>query len=165
MTVIVEDEIRVAISAEPLDVEAIRTWATVPQCGAVDVFCGTVRDHADGRVGVVRLDYEAHPTETEPRLLRVAQAARRRWPEIARIALVHRIGSLRVGDVAVVVAVATPHRDEAFAATHWCIDALKATVPIWKYEVWADGEGWGTCAHELHELDDWDAVGATSGDA
>ncbi len=147
---------QVSITEDPIDVDALRRWVTVPGVGAVDLFCGTVRDHAPGRTGISRLDYEAHPTEAEPRLARVAQQAQRRWPVIARIALVHRIGSLRVGDVAVVVAVSTPHRPEAFAATQWCIDALKATVPIWKYEVWDGGEGWGTCAHDIVEIDGWD---------
>ncbi len=146
----------VEVSETPLQVPSILEWATVPGCGAVDLFCGTVRDHSDGRTGITRLDYEAHPTEAEARMWRIVDVARRRWPAIDRIALVHRVGSLAVGDVAVVVAVSSPHRPEAFAATRWCIDALKATVPIWKYEVWNGGEGWGTCAHELEEIGDWD---------
>ncbi len=147
---------RARITAEPIDVAEIIAWCGTTASGAVDTFCGIVRDHADGRTGITRLDYEAHPTGAEPRLARVAATARRRWPVIERIALIHRVGSLSVGDVAVVVAVSTPHRPEAFDATRWCIDALKATVPIWKYEYWDGGEGWGTCAQRLVELDEWD---------
>lgn len=144
------------ITDAPVEVADVIAWCGTDGTGAVDVFCGTVRDHADGRRGITRLDYEAHPTRAEPRLTRVARAARRRWPVIERVALIHRVGSLRVGEIAVVVAVSTPHRPEAFEATRWCIDAVKATVPIWKYEVWDGGEGWGTGAHDLVELDEWD---------
>ncbi len=155
---------RVGVTEQAIPVAELLEWVTTPDCGGIDVFCGTVRDHAEGRTGIVRLDYEAHPTETVPRLARVADRARELWPVIGRIALIHRIGSLRVGDIAVVVATSTPHRPEAFAATRWCIDALKATVPIWKYEVWDGGEGWGTCAHELIDLDEFDpdVAGATA---
>jgi len=151
-----DDTTWAAITDRPIDVAAVVDWCGTPGTGAVDVFCGTVRDHAEGRSGIVRLDYEAHPTRAEPLLARVADRARRRWPVIERVALVHRTGSLMLGETAVVVAVSTPHRPEAFAATRWCIDAIKATVPIWKYEVWEGGEGWGTCSHDLVELDDWE---------
>ena len=142
----------VGLSAHPLPVTEAAAWVITPSCGAVSLFCGTIRDHSPGRPGIVRLDYEADPALVEPRLAAVADAARDRWPEIGRVALLHRHGSLSVGEVAVVVAVSTPHRREAFDATSWCIDTLKATVPIWKYEVWDGGEGWGGCTHELIEL-------------
>ncbi|MBS1848543.1 MAG: molybdenum cofactor biosynthesis protein MoaE [Actinobacteria bacterium] len=146
---------RVAVTDRAIDVGELIAWCSADAAGAIGSFCGVVRDHAEGRRGIVRLDYEAHPTAAEPRLAAVADAARRRWPQIERIVLVHRVGSLVVGDVAVVVAVSTPHRDECFAATRFCIDAVKATVPIWKYEVWDGGEGWGTCAHELVDIDEF----------
>lgn len=144
-----------AITDAPIDVTAVLEWCGTPGSGAIDVFCGTVRDHAEGRTGIIRLDYEAHPTHAEPRIHLVADAARRRWPMIERLALLHRTGSLEVGETAVVVAASTAHRTEAFDATRWCIDAIKATVPIWKYEMWDGGEGWGTCGHELVDLDEW----------
>lgn len=138
-----------------IDVAEVIAWCGTERTGALDVFIGTVRDHAEDRTGITRLDYEAHPTRADQRLLRVAQTALGRWPVIERIALIHRIGSLCVGEVAVVVAVSAPHRPEAFDATRWCIDAVKATVPIWKYEVWDGGEGWGTCATSIVNLDEW----------
>ena len=145
----------VELTTLELPTAEIAAWVVTPTCGAVSTFSGTVRDHSDGRHGIVRLDYEAHEAQVEPRLAAIAEAARRRWPDLGRVALLHRTGSLVVGDVAVVVAVSTPHRAEVFAATSWCIDAIKATVPIWKYEVWEGGEGWGTCTHELLDVADF----------
>ena len=93
------------------------------------------------------LEYEAYEEHVVPRLADVACAARSRWPEIGRLVLLHRVGRLEVGEVAVVVAASTPHRAEAFAAAQFCIDTLKQTVPIWKHETWAGGSGWSVCEH------------------
>lgn len=132
-----------AISADPLPVGAATEWVGRPDCGAIALFCGTARDHAEGRAGVSSLTYEAYESQAVPRLDAVVADVRARWPEVGRIALLHRTGTLEVGDTAVVVAVSTPHRAEAFAAARHAIDAVKATVPIWKKERWADGEDWG----------------------
>ena len=83
----------------------------------------------------------------------IAAEARSRWPEIGRMVLLHRTGPVSLGQSAVVVAVSAPHRGEAFDAARFAIDALKATVPIWKSETWADGESWGLEAQHLVELD------------
>jgi molybdopterin synthase catalytic subunit len=120
-----------------------------PDCGAVALFVGTARDHADDREGVCALDYEAYEEQAVPRLALVADEVRARWPMVGRVALLHRTGRLGVGDAAVVVAVSTPHRPEAFAAARFAIDAVKATVPIWKKETWVGGEAWGLEGHEL----------------
>ena len=130
-----------------LPVDEASRWAVVPGCGAVVTFCGTVRDHSDGRQGVTDLFYEAYEEQVGPRLAELAGAARRRWPQIGRVVLLHRVGLLGVTDTAVVVAVSTPHRQEAFEAARYCIDTLKATVPIWKRESWQGGEAWGACHH------------------
>lgn len=130
------------------------TWATLPSCGAVVVFCGTVRDHAPSRPDVSSLTYEAYEEEVEPRLARIAEEARRRWPELGRVVLLHRTGELEVGEVAVVVVASAPHRPEAFAAARWGIDTLKATVPIWKKERWSGGEEWVQCTHDVAEVDE-----------
>lgn len=121
-------------------------WAAVNRCGAVVCFVGTVRDHADGREGVVALEYEAFVERVVERMGSIAEAARRRWPELGRIAMLHRLGRLEVGEASVVVAVSTPHRPEAFAAASYCIDTLKSAVPIWKKEHWDGGSDWGTRA-------------------
>lgn len=113
------------------------------------LFAGTVRDHAPGRPDVTRLDYEAYEEQVEPALARVAAALRERWPMVGRVALLHRVGSLDVGEIAVVVAVSSPHRPEAFVAGRYAIDALKATAPIWKREVWPGGASWVRCDHEV----------------
>jgi molybdopterin synthase catalytic subunit len=81
----------------------------------------------------------------------VATTARARWPVIGRLALIHRVGRLEVGEVAVVVAVSTPHRAEAFAVAQFCIDTLKHTVPIWKLETWEGGSDWSVCSPEEAE--------------
>ncbi|HMD46879.1 MAG TPA: molybdenum cofactor biosynthesis protein MoaE [Acidimicrobiales bacterium] len=142
-----------ALTPDPLPVADVTSWAVTRRCGAVVTFVGTVRDHSEGRSGVTTLDYEAYAEQVEPRLAEVAAAARARWPVIGRIALVHRVGALSVEEAAVVVTVSTPSRDEAFAAARFCIDTVKATVPIWKRETWDGGTDWGTCAHDLTDVD------------
>ncbi len=112
-------------------------------------FAGTVRDHAAGRPGVSLLEYEAYAGEVEPRLRVLAAEARRLWPGLGRLVMLHRTGALEVEETVVLVVASAPHRDEAFAAARWCIDGLKATVPIWKRETWRDGVDWGTCASAI----------------
>jgi molybdopterin synthase catalytic subunit len=138
----------VAISHDLLPVDDAWRWVGIPECGGIVTFCGTVRDHSDGRPGVTSLEYEAYEEHVVPRLTEVATTARARWPEIGRLALIHRVGRLEVGDVAVVVAVSTPHRAEAFAAAQFCIDTLKHTIPIWKRETWEGGSDWSMCSPE-----------------
>ncbi len=138
----------IAIGQGDLPVDDARRWVGVPECGGIVTFCGTVRDHSVGRNGVTSLEYEAYEEHVVPRLTDVASAARLRWPEVGRLALLHRVGRLEVGEVAVVVAVSTPHRAEAFAAAEFCIDTLKHTVPIWKRETWEGGSDWSVCSPE-----------------
>lgn len=142
----------VALAADPLPVAAAGDWVVVPSCGAVALFVGTARDHAGERTGVTELTYEAYEEQAVPRLAAIAEVARGRWPEIGRIVLLHRTGSLAVGDAAVVVAVSTPHRDEAFAAARFAIDAVKASVPIWKKETWDGGSAWGRDGQPLVDV-------------
>ena len=131
-----------ALTDAPLDVAVAHDWAVRPDCGAVVVFTGTARDHSVGLEGVVALEYEAYPTRVVPSLAEVADAIDARWPSVARIALVHRVGTVLVGEVAVVVAVSAPHRAEAFEAARFAIDELKARAPIWKAETTAEGRSW-----------------------
>jgi molybdopterin synthase catalytic subunit len=139
----------VAVTSGPLPVAEALTWVVDPGCGAVVSFCGTVRDHSEGRPNVIAVEYEAYTDYVEIRLADVAVAARSRWPGLGRLALLHRVGRLEVGEVSVVVVVSTPHRSEAFAAARFCIDELKESVPIWKHETWAGGSGWAECAHQV----------------
>lgn len=124
-------------------------WCVRPHCGAVVLFSGTVRDHADGRSDVERLEYEAYDEMVEPKLAEIAAETRSRWADVGRIVLVHRVGSLELGESSVVAAVSAPHRAEAFAAARFAIDALKVSVPVWKREVWSGGSDWGTNAADL----------------
>jgi molybdopterin synthase catalytic subunit len=142
----------VGLTTDPLPFGEVGQWAVLPQCGAVVVFAGTVRDHAEGRAGVTSLDYEAYVDHVVPQLAAIATEARTRCPMAGRIALLHRVGHLELGDTAVLVAVSTPHRPEAFEAARWCIDTVKATVPIWKKESWAGGQAWGHSEADTGEI-------------
>jgi molybdopterin synthase catalytic subunit len=134
-------------------VGAALDWAVLPSCGAVVLFVGTARDHAEGRPGVTLLEYEAYEEQVAPRLRRIAAEARRRWPDLGRLVLLHRLGAVAVGEASVVVVASAPHRPEAFAAGRYAIDTLKATVPIWKREHWAGGVAWGLDACHVSEVD------------
>jgi molybdopterin synthase catalytic subunit len=144
-----EGETWLGLSATPLPVAEAVAWAVRPDCGGLVLFSGTARDHAEGRPGVERLEYEAYDAEVVPRLQAVADEARARWPTVGRVALLHRTGVVDVGDSAVVVVVSAPHRAEAFEAARFCIDTLKRSVPIWKRETWAGGESWGLEAQHI----------------
>ena len=133
-----------ALTELPLPVEEALQWAVRPDCGAVVLFSGTVRDHAEGRSGVTSLDYEAYAEHVETRLAAIAQEARVRWPAVGRLALLHRVGTVALCESSVVVVASAPHRAEAFDAARYCIDTLKATAPIWKKEHHAEGSDWGT---------------------
>ena len=126
----------VEVSTEPLDVGTVHAAAAVDGAGGVCVFVGTVRDHDKGRA-VSALGYSAHPSAVD-QMRRVAVEVGARHEALA-VAAVHRVGDLSVGDLAVVVAVATAHRAAAFIACRELIDELKATVPIWKHQVFSDG--------------------------
>lgn len=133
----------VGLTADPVPVTEASDWVVLPHCGGVVTFNGVARDHSDGRPGVSALEYEAYVEQVEPRLESIAAEARVRWPDLGRIAMIHRMGPVDISETAVVVAVSAPHRDHAFLAARFCIDTLKATVPIWKREAWDGGESWG----------------------
>lgn len=135
-----------AISADPLPVGAVYQWAIRPDCGAVVLFSGIVRDHAEGRDGVEYLEYEAYESAALERFAAIAAEARQQWPQVGRVALLHRIGRLDLGESAVIAAVSSPHRPEAFEAARYAIDTLKVAAPIWKHETWSDGADWGADA-------------------
>lgn len=144
----------VGLSNDPLPVETALEWAHRPECGAVVLFSGVARDHSGDREGVDHLEYEAYESQVAPRLQALAADARRRWPSVGRLVMLHRVGELVVGDSAVVVVASSPHRPAAFAAARFCIDALKAVIPIWKRERWSEGESWGLEAQHILEVQD-----------
>ncbi len=135
--------------ATPLDHKAVNDFLVRPDAGATVVFTGTTRDHAGDRAGVDLLTYEAYESGARPRLAAVLAEARVRWPEVTALVALHRIGEVPLCEPAVIVGASSPHRGEAFAAAHFCIDALKATVPIWKRERYSGGEEWGLDGSDL----------------
>jgi molybdopterin synthase catalytic subunit len=132
----------VAIGPDPLPVDAATAWASIPSAGAVVVFLGIVRDHAEGRDGVTALSYEAYESEATRVMSDIVATVRGRHPDLARVAVLHRTGRLVVGESSVAVIVSSPHRAGAFDAARYCIDTLKETVPIWKQEHHAGGDDW-----------------------
>jgi len=125
------------IRDEPLSVDEVRAAAADQAAGALALFLGVVRDHDHGR-GVTALSYSAHPSAAAE-LGKVAEKIAASHP-VRAIAVLHRIGDLQLGDLAVVAAVSAEHRAEAFAACEALIDEVKATVPIWKHQFFAGGE-------------------------
>jgi molybdopterin synthase catalytic subunit len=135
-----------SLTSDELAVHEAYAWAVRPECGAVVLFSGTVRDHAEGRHGVERLTYEAYEEQAIARFQRVAAETRKRWPTVGRLVIWHRTGTLALGESSVLVVVSSAHRAEAFEAARYAIDAVKAAAPIWKREEWEGGSGWGTGA-------------------
>jgi len=131
----------IEVTAEPLSERALAQAVEDPGAGALALFSGVVRDQTGGR-RVKFLEYEAHGPMALAKMREIARAIRTRWPMISRIALVHRIGRLEIGESSVMIAVSSPHRAEAFDACRFAIDTLKETVPIWKKEHFEDGEVW-----------------------
>jgi molybdopterin synthase catalytic subunit len=132
-----DDPIRlIEIRDTPLSVEEVLAAVDDPAAGGIDVFIGTVRD-TDGGKGVTGLGYSAHPSAAA-RMREVAEKVVTEH-EVVRLAAVHRVGDLAIGDLAVVVAVSCGHRGEAFAACKMLIDDIKAGVPIWKHQLFVDG--------------------------
>ena len=129
------NDVYASVSEEPLDTSAVDEFVWQAESGAVVSFQGIVRDHDGGR-GVVSLDYRAHP-EAERFLLECCRDVAERTG--LRVAAEHRVGSLTVGDLALIAAVAAPHRAEAFAACAELVEEIKRRVPIWKRQHFADG--------------------------
>jgi molybdopterin synthase catalytic subunit len=129
-----------------LPIAAAYEWAVRPDCGAVVLFSGITRDHAEGRHGVTHLVYEAYEEQVVPKLAEIASELRRRWPDTGRVVMLHRVGQVDLGASSVLVVVSSPHRPAAFEAGRYAIDAIKEVAPIWKHEAWAEGAGWGTGA-------------------
>ena len=142
----------VALTPEELPIADVYAWALHPAAGAVVLFSGTVRDHAEHRTGVTQLVYEAYDSEVAPRLADIAAEMRRRWPSMCKAALLHRVGALALTESSVVVAVSAPHRVAAFEAARFGIDTLKATVPIWKQEHHDAGTDWGLQSQPIAEV-------------
>ncbi|MEM1325204.1 MAG: molybdenum cofactor biosynthesis protein MoaE [Bacteroidota bacterium] len=130
----------IQIKEEPLSVDECYQLVQDGAAGGTSLFVGTVRDATKGRT-VVRLDFEAYTPMAISEMQKIATTAVERW-QVQKMCIHHRIGSLTVGEIAVIIAVATPHRKAAFETCQYAIDTLKETVPIWKKEIFGDGEVW-----------------------
>jgi molybdopterin synthase catalytic subunit len=129
----------IRIQREPIDSTALLASVGNPETGALALFLGVVRaDTIDGKK-VVALEYEAYPEMAQRKLAEVEAEMRRRWP-VEGSAIVHRVGRLTIGEASVAVAVATGHRGHSFEACRFAIDTVKKVVPIWKKEIFADGQ-------------------------
>jgi molybdopterin synthase catalytic subunit len=137
--------INAEITADPLDVGAALAEVADPECGGIGVFVGTVRSSAavasNQEKSVTGLDYEAHPTLAPERMNALLEEAAHKW-DLRHVVAKHRTGACELGEPTVVVACAAPHRGDALEACRWIIDEIKATVPIWKREIYADGSDW-----------------------
>lgn len=130
----------VLVTYSTLDVGLISASVTSPCTGATSLFVGTTRDNFGGRK-VVNLEYEAYEGMATKELAKLCVDLRSRWGNLHKIAIHHRLGEVKVTEASVVIAISSPHRKESLEAVHYCIDQLKATVPIWKKEIYEDEEG------------------------
>jgi molybdopterin synthase catalytic subunit len=155
------------LTDQVLPLGAVYDWCVQPQCGAVVLFSGTVRDHAADDDGVMRTDvqyltYEAYDEQVVPAFRAIERELRSRWPHTGRVAILHRVGRVELLESSVLAAISSPHRPEAFEAARYAIDALKASAPIWKHEVWAEGTAWGTGSHLIEAPQSVPTAGATA---
>lgn len=131
---------QIEISDKPLDIQSCIDWVMSPQSGGIDIFIGTVRDATKGK-RVIKLEFDAYEPMALKEMKKIAELAFKKWP-VQKLLIHHRTGVLQVGEVPVVIAVSCAHRDAAFEACRFVIDTLKQTVPIWKKEIFEDGEVW-----------------------
>lgn len=128
------------VTQDTIDMQELTDFVADPGAGAMATFVGTTRDTNDGR-DVVRLEYECYPGMAEKEMSKIGQEILARWP-IIKIAMIHRIGRVDIGEASVAIAVSSGHRHAAFEACHYAINTLKETVPIWKKELYTGGELW-----------------------
>jgi len=130
----------ISITTDPIDMNSAYKYVSADAAGAVVFFFGTVRNNTKDR-SVERLEYEAYDAMAIKKMQQIVDEARQRW-NILQYVVIHRKGLLLINDIAVLIAVSTPHRADAFDACRYIIDTLKETVPIWKKEVFEDGQVW-----------------------
>lgn len=124
----------------PLSPQECIDMVTSDSAGAINTFIGTVRNNTKGRK-VLRLEFEAYAPMAISEMRKIAEQVREKWP-VEKMVFHHRVGPLEIGGIAVIIAVSTPHRKASFEACQYAIDTLKQTVPIWKKEIFEDGEVW-----------------------
>ncbi len=128
------------ITQDPIRLDELIAFVADPGAGAMATFVGTTRDNNEGR-RVVRLEYECYPGMAEKEMAKIGQEVLERWP-VKKVAMLHRLGRVDIGEASVAIAVSSGHRHAAFEACHYAINQLKETVPIWKKELYEGGEVW-----------------------
>jgi|SRR5699024_3351469 len=128
------------ITDEPIDVEEVMGKVVRPEAGAISTFTGITREFTHGK-RTLFLEYQAYPSMAEKKLAQIGEEIEEKWGN-TKTAIAHRTGRLDISEVAVAIAVSTPHRKDAFAASEYAIDRIKDIVPIWKKEHWEDGTKW-----------------------
>ena len=128
------------VTNQPIDLNELVRYVADAQAGAIVPFIGTTRNKNEGRK-VLALDYDGYPEMAEKELARIGAEAKNKWP-ICKMAIVHRLGPVQIGEASVIIVVSSAHRDAAFAASRFAIEEIKKTVPIWKKEVFEGGEVW-----------------------
>src|ERR1700761_7638324 len=131
---------QIKLSVSTLNVQDCVDWVSLPETGGIDVFVGTVRNTTKGKP-VIRLEFEAYERMAVSEMQKIAAQAIAKWP-VQKILIHHRTGVLQIGEIPVIIAVSAAHRDAAFEACRYVIDTLKQAVPIWKKEIFEDGEVW-----------------------
>jgi len=131
---------QIKLSVSTLSVQDCVDWVSLPETGGIDVFVGTVRNTTKGKP-VIRLEFEAYERMAVSEMQKIAAQAIAKWP-VQKILIHHRTGVLQIGEIPVIIAVSAAHRDAAFEACRYVIDTLKQAVPIWKKEIFEDGEVW-----------------------
>jgi molybdopterin synthase catalytic subunit len=130
----------ILVTEKPLNIDEAYSKVLSNEAGAVNIFSGTIRNKTQSKE-VLRLEYEAYKKMALKEMEKIAAMAENKWP-VKNIVIHHRYGVLNIGDCAVIIAVSTPHRKESFQACEFIIDTLKKSVPIWKKEIFEDGEVW-----------------------
>lgn len=125
---------------EPISIEAITKKVIRNEAGAVTTFVGTVREFTHGK-RTLSLEYQAYEKMAVKMLEQIGKEINEKWKG-AKVAITHRVGKLAISEIAVVIAVSTPHRKDAYEANEYAIERIKQIVPIWKKEIWEDGESW-----------------------
>ncbi|CDQ21042.1 molybdopterin synthase subunit MoaE [Halobacillus karajensis] len=133
-------EKRCWITDQPLDIQIITEKVIRREAGAINTFIGTVREFTNGRKTLF-LQYESYKEMAEKKLEQIATEIDQHWPEAVTV-IAHRVGRLEISDIAVMIAVSTPHRSDSYEASRYAIERIKEIVPIWKKEHWEDGEEW-----------------------
>ncbi|XP_010006918.1 PREDICTED: molybdopterin synthase catalytic subunit [Chaetura pelagica] len=131
----------IKLKSEKLSVDEVSELVISPSCGAVSLFIGTTRNNFEGK-NVIHLEYEAYTSMAETEIKKICRDIRQKWPSVKHVAVHHRLGVVPITEASVIIAVSSPHRAESLEAVTYCINTLKASVPIWKKEIYEDEYSW-----------------------